>query len=110
MYTLKSYTLALSDDVFVCYLYHGVSPQWSGFTGNPEHPAPHIDRMTEGLLYQIQYISITIVPYTFRTILSILRGTILEDTKEFTFPVYDQQCTGRNVEGQKLILFYCILY
>lgn len=33
-----------------------------------------------------------------------------EDGEAFTVLIHDQQYTGRNMQGQMLILFYCILY
>ena len=31
--------------IFLCYIYRGFSPRWSGFPGNPEDPDPHIARI-----------------------------------------------------------------
>ena len=55
---LRSYTTALSDDFFVCYLFHALSPRWSSFPGNPEHPCPPIFPITEELLLSVSFIAV----------------------------------------------------
>jgi len=49
---LRSFTLTLIGDFYVCNPYHGVSRPWSGLPGNPNHRSPYSpDNLETSVLY-----------------------------------------------------------
>ena len=61
---------------FVWYLDHGIFSRWSGLSGIPDYPSPHLVRMTEGLPHFLSLIIIYCVNvWTLTNMLSFIHLT-----------------------------------